>query len=467
MRRARSLSSLLFWSLIGLISAGGAASGYFAYRAGVIEAGELFDAKLAHSARVLRGLVDAALDESEGHVTPLIVDVWSGVAEGKGTELATASGHAYETKLAFQVFSAQGLLLVASDNAPAGALAPFRPGYADPLIDGLRWRSFVLRSDSGRWYIAGERWDVRADIAGDIAEGILLPLALELPVIATLLALVIGYGARRLSRVTSELQVRAADQLQPLDERDAPEEIRHLLQAINRLLAGLDAALQRERRFTADAAHELRTPISALRVHLGNLRSAPDEVARRASELALTRGLARLERLVEQLLTLSRLEPGARLPTTQPVDLLALARQVAGELLDAGLGQGIELEVEGEVPVPVAGDPLSLGILIRNLLENALRYTPAPGRVRLAVETVDQQACLLCDDSGPGIPPAERGRALERFHRGLGSGVEGSGLGLSIAARVAALHGGQLQLENAPLGGLRARVCLPLIDSER
>jgi two-component system sensor histidine kinase QseC len=461
-RHSRSLSWLLFWLLLGIIGAGGVSSGYLAYRSGVIEAGELFDAKLAHSARVLRSLVDAALDESDGRAPPLTVDVWSGIAEGQGADLATPTGHLYETKLAFQVFRADGTLLLASDNAPAIALAPFRAGYADPLIEGQRWRSFVLRSEGERWYIAGERWDVRADIAGDIAKGILLPLAVELPLVALLVAVVIRYGSNRLRRVTAEIEVRAANELQPIDLRDAPTEISHLVEALNRLLANLDSALQGERRFTADAAHELRTPIAALRVHLANLADAPDPAARARTECALAEGLLRLERLVEQMLTLSRLEPGAVLPERQPVELVGLARQVAGELIDAGLGKGIDLELEGESPVTACGDASSLGVLLRNLLDNALRYTPAQGRVRLRIARVAGSAVLCCEDSGPGIPVDQRERVLRRFHRLLGTGVVGSGLGLSIAARVAVLHGGQLTLGASALGGLRADVTVPL-----
>ena len=460
----RSLSWLLFWLLLGVISAGGVSSGYLAYRSGVIEAGELFDAKLAHSARVLRSLVDSALDEADGRAWPLTVEVWSGIAEGQGADLATPTGHLYETKLAFQVYRADGTLLLASDNAPATALAPFRAGYADPLIEGQRWRSFVLRSEAGRWYIAGERSDVRADIAGDIAEGILLPLAVELPLVALLVALVIRYGSSRLRRVTAEIEVRAADELQPIDLRDAPTEISHLVEALNRLLANLDAALQRERRFTADAAHELRTPIAALRVHLANLAGSPDPAARTRTERALAEGLLRLERLVEQMLTLSRLEPGAVLPERQPVELVAVARQVASELIDAGIGDGIELELEGESPVRVCGDAASLGVLLRNLLDNALRYTPAPGRVQLCILRDGRSAVLRCGDSGPGIPMEDRERALGRFHRLLGSGATGSGLGLSIAARIAALHGGQLSLGDSALGGLQVDVTLPVAE---
>jgi two-component system, OmpR family, sensor histidine kinase QseC len=456
----RSLSRLLLLLLLGVVLVAGLVSGWAAYRAGHVEADELFDAKLAHSARVLRGLVDAALADDPGHHAPLRIDVWSGAAEGEGDDLATDSGHAYETKLAFQVWQADGRLLVASNNAPEQPLAPLRPGFADSRIDGVHWRSFVLRSAGGRWYVAGEREDVRADIAGDIARGILWPLLVELPVVALLVVLVIRYGEAALRRVTREVEGRAVDHLRPLEADAVPDEIRGLVVALNRLLGELDGALQRERRFTADAAHELRTPLAALHVHLDNLAAATDPATRRRAQQALQRGLDRLQRLVEQLLALSRLEPGAVAPARQPVALRPLLGEVVAGLVDAGLAEGIEVAVEGDAP-PLRADPLGLAVLLRNLLDNALRYTPRPGQVLATLHEAGDAVELQVEDSGPGIPAERRERVLERFHRELGTGAEGSGLGLSIAQRVVALHGGSMQLDDSRWGGLRVSVRLP------
>jgi two-component system, OmpR family, sensor histidine kinase QseC len=456
----KSLSRLLLVLLLGVLTLGGLVSGWAAYRAGRIEADELFDAKLAHSARVLRGLVDAALADDSGEHAPLRIDVWSGTAEGEGDRLATDSGHAYETKLAFQVWLPDGRLLLASANAPAQPLAPLHEGFADTRIDGEHWRSFVLRSAGGRWYVAGEREDVRADIAGDIAAGILWPLAVELPVVALLVVLVIRYGEVALRRVTREVEGRAVDHLRPLDASVVPDEIRGLVLALNRLLGELDGALQRERRFTADAAHELRTPLAALRVHLDNLAAAPDAATRAQAQRSLQRGLDRLQRLVEQLLALSRLEPGAAVPARQPVALRPLLGEVVAGLVDAGLAEGVDLAVDGEAPA-VPGDPLALAVLLRNLLDNALRYTPRPGQVLATLHDAGEAVELVVEDSGPGIPAERRERVLERFHRELGTGTEGSGLGLSIAQRVVALHGGSMRLDESRWGGLLVRVRLP------
>lgn len=460
----RSLSRLLLLALLSVVLVGGAVSGLAAYRAGLIEVGELFDAKLAHSARTLRALVDAGLDQADAteHVTPLDISVWSGTASGHGADLATATGHGYETKLAFQAWSADGRLLLRSDSAPTEPLAPLRPGFHERIVGSHNWRSFVLRSDSGRWYVAGEREDVRADISADIALGILAPLLIELPISAVLIWVAIGIGRRALRRVVSEVRSRAVDRLQPLVERDVPEEVFGLVQAINRLLAELDTALQRERRFTADAAHELRTPLAALRVQLANLREAADSSERIRAEQQLERGLMRLERLMIQLLTLSRLEPGVQLPEPQQVDLAELVRDVIAELVDAGQTEGVTVGLRVEGQGRLQGDPLSLSVMSRNLIENAARYAPAPGVVQVIVSESHDGITLQVEDSGPGVPEDERQRVFDRFYRRVGSGVDGSGLGLSIAQRVAQMHGATLTLDrSAALGGLSVSVHFP------
>lgn len=461
MRGVRSLSRLLIVALLGVVLVGGSVSGWLAYRSGLIEAGELFDAKLAHSARVLRGLVDAAFDAGEP-AQSLEIAVLDADLSGRGAALATVDGHAYETKLAFQVWGADGRLLLRSANAPRLPLAPLRPGFAEAELDGIQWRSFVLAADSGRWYLAGEREDIRGEIATDIAAGILAPLLIELPISALLICLVVRYGRAALRRVTAEVATRAVGHLQPIDTRDVPEETANLVRAINRLLAELDAALARERRFSADAAHELRTPLAALRVHLGNLSEAESAAARAAAEHAMRRGLGRLDRLVEQLLTLSRLEPDTLRPPGQPVDLAALARDTLAEFLDATAAAGHELELHCEGNLELHGDPLGLRCLLRNLVENAWRYTPQPGRIRVGLVDAGATIVLSVEDSGPGIDPALRERVFDRFFRELGSAVEGSGLGLSIVRRVATIHAAKVELGRSErLGGLLARVVLP------
>jgi two-component system sensor histidine kinase QseC len=456
----RSLSLLLFLALMSVLLVGTAASGWAAYRTGLIEASELFDAKLAHSARVLRGLVDQALP---GHLEtpdqqPLEIAVWSGVAEGDGDDLALPDGHAYETKLAFQVFAADGRALLRSDNAPHAPLADLRPGFSERQLDGVRWRTFAIASSRGHWYLSGEREDVRGEIASEIAQGILRPLLIELPLLAVLVGIIIHLGQRSLRRVTAEVQARAVNQLQQIDDRRVPLEIRGLVAAINRLLAALDGALRHERQFTADAAHELRTPLAALRLHLSNLTQSDNDTGRQQSERHLAQGISRLERLVSQLLTLSRLEPGSPI-ALRPVHLAPIARTVIAELVDAGLANGVDLGLDVECDGSVQGDELSLGVLLRNLLDNALRYSPRPGQVQARIACSAGTVLLCIEDSGPGIDTELQQRVFDRFYRQPGSASDGSGLGLSIVRRIAELHGANVALSrSAQLGGLRVDV---------
>lgn len=460
----KSLSRLLLVLLLGVVIASGLASAWFAYRSGEIEVDELFDAKLAHSARVLAALLDDSLTERPHSDQPIEIALWPGRAEqgAEGDQLATASGHAYETKLAFQVWEGDRLL-VYSESAPrTQALAPLQAGFHDIELQGARWRSFALQAESGSWYLAGERADVRGDLAGDIAFDLLAPLLIQIPVLGVLIWAIILFGRRALQQVTRAVGERATGRLDPIDPRGVPQEIAQLVDALNRLLGALNAAMERERRFTADAAHEIRTPLAALRVLLANLRTASNAEERRAGENAIESAVLRLERLVAQLLALSRLDPGAPLPQTQSVELCALVREVLGDLLAAGLGAALDLSFEPcAQPARLIGDPISLSLLVRNLLDNAIRYTER-GSVIVSLEQTAQGLDLIIEDSGPGIPEDARARVFERFHRELGHATEGSGLGLSIVHRVAEIHGAEVHLDSSPrLGGLRVRVRFP------
>jgi two-component system sensor histidine kinase QseC len=454
---------VLLVSLIGIVSAVIVVAAGFSYRAGLQEAGEMFDAKLAHSSRVLMSVVDESLGELREHgpTEPIIVRVWHGEAHGVGDALAFPTGHAYETKLAFQVLEADGTLLLRSDSGPTQALAPLKPGYANVVIDGQDWRTFSLLSPGGRWYQSGELSDIRREIAGEIAFGTMVPLLLALPLLALFVWLVVNWASRGLTRASQEIGARAPDHLTPIRLDRVPREIQGLVGAVNDLLQRLDVALLRERRFTADAAHELRTPVAALKVHAHNLRHARSQAEREESQQQLDASVLRTERLVAQLLALSRVEPGAAVAKRTPVRLDALARDHLQEYGALAAGKNISLALQ-DVPATAIGDEAALDALVRNLIDNALRYTPAGGRVQVAIGCQGGEVVLVVEDSGPGIAPESRARVFERFHRGLGSGVEGSGLGLSIVGQVVDLHAGCIVLDESPgLHGLRATVHLP------
>ncbi|MBD8526607.1 ATP-binding protein [Pseudomarimonas arenosa] len=466
------MNSLSRWLLIGILCAlllSGLISGYAAYRSGQIEAGELFDAKLAHSARVLLSLIDQRLAEGDPPTQPIVVDVWSGHAEGRGGDLATTEGHAYETKLAFQVWSAQRQLLLRSHSAPEQPLGPVTPGFHSVQLDDGQWRSFALQAASGRWYVTGERDDARREIAEEIAAGLLLPLLLQIPLLGLFIGWLIGVGERSLRRVVAEVEVRAADRLQPLEIGKVPSEIAPLVSSINRLLGGLRGALERERRFTADAAHELRTPLAALQVHLDNMRNADSTSARDESVERLQQSVHRMRRMVEQLLELARLEPEHIREGVESIDMAGLAREVMAELAATKSGCAHNMELREEDGLPrVSGWSASIEILLRNLVDNALRFSPPGSDVRVSLAQRDSRLVLTVEDGGPGLEQHAHQRVLQRFHRELGTGVEGSGLGLSIVSQVVSLHGATLQLERSvDLGGLSVSVSFPLHRSDQ
>jgi two-component system sensor histidine kinase QseC len=458
-----STRGLLIMVLVAVVSTVSLLAAALSYREGRIEVDELFDAKLAHSARVLSALVDPSL--ARGETTPgdpLVIEVWHSAAHGEGGELVSAGGHAYETKLAFQVRDGAGRLLLRSDSGPLEQLVPLAAGFSSARIGREKWRVFILRSPHGYWVQAAERSDIRGELATDIARGTMAPMLLALPVLALLVWVVVAWAARSLARVSNQVELRAADSLQPLALDRVPEELRGLVQAIDGLLSRLRDALARERRFTADAAHEMKTPLAALRVHAANLRTSTSLDERRHSQAQMEEGIGRMDRLVSQLLELEHQEAGSGAPISAlEVDLVASAQHELDELTATGLGHEVQVELVGSDSVRVEGDALGLSVLLRNLIDNALRYTPAGGRVRIRLDDVGEGGELCIDDSGPGIAEDARARAFERFHRGLGHVASGSGLGLSIALRVVERHHGSLTLATSPWGGLRALLRLP------
>lgn len=462
----RSARKLLLAALIVVVCGVSAVAAVFSYREARTEASELFDAKLAHSARVLSSLVAPHVEDlPQVSGDASLIEVWHGDAEGRGDALVSVDGHAYETKLAFQVRDADGRLLLRSESGPATALAELRSGFADVERDGRPWRVFTLRSREGLWVQAGEEGEIREELATGIARGTLLPLLFGLPVLIVLLWVVLEFAARGLARIVDGIERRAGHDLTPLDPSSVPLELGGLVRAINGLFDRMRMALERERRFTADAAHELRTPLAALRVHVANCHAEEDAAARDQLAGRVDRALVRMERVIAQMLDLARQDaavPAAGERAPGVVDLAAVVRREAAELGVAGLGRGLQLDVTGDDVAPVAGDEIALGIMVRNLLDNAFRYTPDGGRLRIEVTKDGVDVVLRVDDSGPGVPADARERVFDRFHRELGSVATGSGLGLSIVRSVLARHSGSIMLRDSEWGGLGVDVRLPV-----
>jgi two-component system OmpR family sensor kinase len=297
----------------------------------------------------------------------------------------------------------------------------------------------------------------RRELATSMALRTVVPLLLALPVLALLIWLTIARGLAPLDRVAAAVGRRSSALLEPLSESGLPREVQPLVGALNGLLGRLSQALAAQRSFIADAAHELRTPLTAVHLQAQLAERATDEAGRRAALADLKDGLERATRLVEQLLTLAREEPGVADRPPATVDLPALAREVVADLAPLAADKRIDLGLSADSPVQVRGDADALATLLSNLVDNALRYTPEAGRVDVGVASDGGRAVLSVRDSGPGIPEADRERVFDRFVRGSVTGaVRGSGLGLSIVKRIAERHGADIAvgpgLEGAGVG---------------
>jgi two-component system OmpR family sensor kinase/two-component system sensor histidine kinase QseC len=287
-----------------------------------------------------------------------------------------------------------------------------------------------------------------------------LPVLIAAPAVALALWWLVGLSLAPLGQLVSAVRARNTETPTPLPVARLPSEIVPLVEALNALLARLHTAFTAQRSFVADAAHELRSPLTALKLQLDLLRRAPDDASRAENLRELAAGMDRLQHLVAQLLTLARAEPGAADSAFADVDLVEAARQAAAETVPLAAERGVTLELDAPPSLAVRGDAAALRILARNLIDNAVRYSGAHGRVHVELLADGPHAVLRVDDSGPGIPAAERTRVFDRFYRRDSGDATGSGLGLAIVRAIADRHGACVDLLDAPLGGLRAEVRL-------
>jgi len=300
---------------------------------------------------------------------------------------------------------------------------------------------------------------VRDELARGIAGNLLRPLWFSLPLLGLLLWIAVARGLRPLVKLTREVEQRDPDNLAPLDAETAPREVVPLIERLNRLFARIAASIQKERRFTADAAHELRTPVAAIKAQAQVARAASGEAERiHALDNAIL-GCDRAAHLIEQLLTLSRvdtLDGGV----AEPCPLRSIAAEVIAALAPAALERGVRLELpEGNDVAEVRGNPALLRVLLRNLLDNSIKHTAPGTSVQVSITREAGGICLSVIDDGPGIPEQDREKVSERFYRPMGTQASGSGLGLSIVKRIAEVHDASLQIMPVSEGrGLRVTV---------
>ena len=358
-----------------------------------------------------------------------------------------------------QIWDRTGIPLYLSDPYSP----PLSPdvGYSDVATPQGSWR--VYTGLVGNYIVqVSQQTDARHQLAAHTALKTIAPLLLLLPALSALVWIVVGRGLRPLQEVAGQVSALSPRALQPLPRRDLPDEVRPLVDALNGLLGRLKDAAERERAFIADAAHELRTPLTAIALQAELAERAPDGPARAAASAALKGGIERATRLVQQLLTLARNEPRTAERKHEPVDLAEVARAVVAEQAAIADSKGVDLGLAADTASTVSGDAESLHVLLGNLVDNAVRYTPAGGSVEVKVQPASDGIELVVSDTGPGIPAEARERVFDRFYRHDGTVGTGSGLGLAIVREIAAQHSARIALRDAsPLGGLAVSVAFP------
>jgi two-component system OmpR family sensor kinase len=438
-----SLRGRLLWFLLAAITMAAIAQAMIAYRSALSDADQIFDYHMQQMAMSLRSsatLTNKAADTAaDPENDDMVVQVW------------TPDGA--------QVF-----------RSLSRAALPQRAvlGFSNVKANNTTYRIFSVQTSNQTVQVAQDM-AVRQRMAGTLALRTVGPIAVMAPVLMLVVWWVVSGSLAPVSRVKRQVAARQADDLSPVSENDLPDEVLPLVHELNLLFGRVRTAFQAQQHFVADAAHELRTPLAALKLQVLSLERAQDDAARGVAIARVTGGIERATRLVEQLLVLARQEGSVDDVKLEPVSLSDLAKRTLGDMAGLAQARQIDLGLHHADEVAVDGQPDALIILLRNLIDNAIKYTPAGGTVDIdlrrsvgATKAARGRIMLCVEDSGPGIPPEERERVFSRFYRVPGSPAGGSGLGMAIVQSIAERHGAVLTLDQSErLGGLKVKVDFP------
>jgi len=443
MKVTHSLRGRLLWFLLAAITLAALAQASIAYRTALDDADQIFDYHMQQMALSLRSGTPLSNTEAQERLE-----------SGPGND-----------DLVVQMWSPDGVQVF---HSVSRARLPQRAvlGFSNVKANGTTYRVFSIQANNQTVQVAQDL-AVRRNMAGNLALRTLGPIAVMMPILMVVVWWVVSASLEPVARVRSQVARRQADDLSPVSESGLPDEVRPLVHELNLLFGRVRTAFDAQQNFVADAAHELRTPLAALRLQTQSLDRAADPEARKVAVGRLTAGIDRATRLVEQLLVLARQEASAANGVaTRPVDLAELARRTVGDLVGLAQAKEVDLGLQHADAASIDGQPDALHILLRNLVENAVKYTPGGGTVDIAVRAQKDGVDVIVEDSGPGIAPEERERVFDRFYRVAGSDAAGSGLGLAIIKAIAERHGATLTLDRSErLGGLAATVHFALLPS--
>lgn len=441
-----SIRLFLTLTLIAIIVLVSFLSSLRGYRESMSEAETLFDMQLQEHAKLLNLVSPSTNTSGAAKLLEELV-----LPQQSNLELSA------ESLIAYQVFDDQGELVMRSVMAPATAMSPLEVGYSDRNFSGYRWRVLVIHNpDEQRWVMAAQRLDVRYELAESVILEAVIPTVFSIPLAALLIWFIVGYGLRPIKLLAQAVRSREVSDLSAVRLDNVPRELTPLTLSTNDLLRRLQSSFNREKRFAADAAHELRTPISILKVQVHNLLEELAAPSATLQELQLS--IDAMGHLVEQILVLNRTAPDQYMVQFLPVDLYRLAQEVISSEYEPILIREQHFDLEG-ASATIRGDATALRSLISNLISNASKYSPERAQIRARIVQRGKRVSLLVEDSGPGIPGAYRERVFDRFYRLDGdrhtSGASGSGLGLAIVKHIVEMHGADIVLTSSKeLGGL-------------
>lgn len=509
-----SLRQLLLVSLLSASMLIWGVAAYISYQQTRQEVANLFDAELSQSAKVLHAFVESLLREGSlsatwGHEkndkqfhTDVLkrrfkrkdaFQLWpedqslqslsdhlpkfSAQDTGKATSntqlwrafddvlLANTLGRGYERKIAFQLWSKKDGLLLRSESAPKFAFSDSDSGFSKTNIDGHLWHVFSISDSTGEYIVhVGQKEEIRAELTDEISSQLVTQFLIGLPFLGAVIWLIVGHALRPINRLERSLARREASYLKPISTRRLPNEILPVVNEINNLFIQLEQAFEHERRFTSDAAHELRTPLAGLLTQAQVALRTNDDNVRKQALKRIEQAVNRMTYMVQQLLTFSRIEYSTEFLNKEDTDLSKEAVQIFSELEPEAYKKGINMEFIEDNPVPVIVNPALTAILIRNIIDNAIKYTPRNGAIIISVIGKDRHVLLCVEDSGPGISPDQYEKSLQRFHRCIetANAAQGTGLGFSIVDRIASIHNADLILGVSQLGGLKVTIQFPL-----
>ncbi|MBE0436040.1 MAG: sensor histidine kinase N-terminal domain-containing protein [Methylomicrobium sp.] len=452
-----SLKGVLLFALLSATIVIWAVTAYISYKVTRDEVVKLFNAELEQSAQALYSFVGQLLYKGS------LNELWD-LDSPEKTPPPDQQLTQLRKKISFQLIDKTEGLILRSKTAPKQPMSHSTNGYTKTEVAGHTWHVFSVSNDEDEYIVhVGQRDDIRQELKDEIADHLIKPLLISLPLFGLVIWIIVGRSLKPVNRLARQLAKREANYLKPLSTRRLPIEIIPVVESLNTLFIQLEKAFENERRFTADASHELKTPLAGLLTQAQVAIKTTDDGVRQQALSRIEQAVKRMTGLVQQLLTFSRIESDPSYLTKQPIKLSNEIIQIIAEMEPEAHKKQITMGFDNDTDSLVMVNSLLITILIRNIVDNAIKYTPIGGKILISLTAQANRPCLCVEDSGPGIPAEQLENAYQRFYRCVETAnhTQGSGLGLSMVKRIAVLHHAELQMNKSRFGGLSIALLFP------